>query len=117
MWLEMDSSVFTDFYWKLDSSPYASSTYVVVRLSFQGGYEVNYVLANVGGSYSNSSWQATYYASGLNQTGVWNRLYRNLTLDFTSVFGTPVSSWNLTQCVLDAYGGSSGGKIQSCSTT
>ena len=47
MWLEMDSSVFTDFYWKLDSSPYASSTYVVVRLSFQGGYEVDYVLANV----------------------------------------------------------------------
>ena len=108
-WFEIDPGTFTDFYWRLDVLPPNLYAIAVVTLTFDYSWNLNYILASVGYSYGNGSYSACYFAEGLNETGGWHRLFRNVTADLDAVFGS--HKWNLTKCELVAYGGSGGGKI------
>jgi hypothetical protein len=106
MFVPLDESIYTDFWWRLDylnGNPYTIS---YVRLTFEGGYNLYYFTAMTSGSsYSNSSWDVYYFVDGFNQTGVWSNIIRNPVRDLNAAI-TP-QNWNLTQIRLYADSASS----------
>ncbi len=106
--LQIDSSLLTDFWWRLDDVTNAGFGWAYLELSFNNSYYVNYRLGH-SGLYSipaNTSNYVHVLADNFNQTGVWNNLVRNITYDVTEAFGQ--SNWILTRMIINEYAGPGG---------
>ncbi len=106
--LQIDPSLLTDFWWRLDEITNAGSGWAYLELSFNTTYFVNYRLGH-SGLYSipaNTSNYVHILADDFNQTGVWNNLVRNITYDVTEAFGQ--SNWILTRMIINEYAGPGG---------
>jgi len=99
LYIEFDSGLFTDFWWRLDDVTAGLSGYSMsyIEISFStpaGNRYIRYMLAN------NEYWTPTdianykyIYADGFNTTGIWTRMYRNITADIISKFTTTPTDW------------------------
>jgi hypothetical protein len=102
LYIEFDSGLFTDYWWRLDDVTAGLSGYSMsyIQLTFDtpaGNRYIRYMLAN------NEYWTpmditSTKYifAEGFNQTGVWTRLYRNITADIISKFSVTPTDWTIS---------------------
>jgi hypothetical protein len=106
MFVPLDESIYTDFWWRLDYLNGNPDTISYVRLTFEGGYNLYYFTAlTSGSSYSNSSWDVYYFVEGFNQTGVWSNIVRNPVRDLNAALSP--QNWNLTQIRIYADSASS----------
>jgi hypothetical protein len=106
-----DSKLAIDFWWRLDDiqSTGLAIAYIYFEFVVGGGNRhIRYVL---GKSQIHSTMNDTtvkyIYADGFNQTGVWNRLYRNITADIENAFSTSAEGWETYQ--ITAYAASAAG--------
>jgi len=100
--VRVDKSMYTDFWWRLDSV--SSSTtyyYSYVRLLLDT-YSITYVLSMSGTvGFSNDTSNVAYLVDGFNVTGIWHNVARNLTADLDAAFGPRL--WNITLIQVYAY--------------
>ncbi|MHA2312252.1 MAG: Ig-like domain-containing protein [Candidatus Thorarchaeota archaeon] len=101
--LPLDRSIYTSFWYRLESVVPSGSTpcYARIDFSFDNNYHLEYYL---GGSATaagtNTSLIARYYAEDYSTTGTWLNLVRNPWTDISAVFGE--SNWNITNIELVA---------------
>ncbi|GAI98097.1 unnamed protein product, partial [marine sediment metagenome] len=106
--VHLDSSLFTNFSWRLDEITDTGAGWAYLELSFNNTHFVTYRLGH-SSQYSlpsNSSNNIHILVDNFNQTGVWNNLVRNITHDVTSEFGQ--SNWILTRLVVNTFAGAGG---------
>ncbi len=77
-----------------------------IKLMFDGGFAITYVVA-ASSAYSpgNSSSDTYYFVNGFNQTGTWRNIVRNVQADLEARFSH--HSWNLTE--VEVYAATGGG--------
>ncbi len=98
-------NLYTDFWWKLNSIDAVTNSFSTIKLTFEGGYNIHYILgAGQVASFTNTSSTQCYLVKQFNQTGVWNNLVRDISKDASNAFGDEL--WNLTrvELVAAAYG-------------
>jgi hypothetical protein len=106
--LQIDPSLLTDFWWRIDEITNAGVGWAYLELSFNNTYFVTYRLAHSGlySIPSNTSNVVQLLVDNFNQTGIWNNLVRNITNDVVGAFGQ--SNWILTRLVVNEYAGPGG---------
>ncbi len=98
---------YTNFWWRLDEVNTLPNSYGYIRLDFNLGYHLYYILATDGSwAPSNTSSDAYYFVENFNQVGTWTNLVRNITGDLDAVFGTAVG-WQLLVINVIGYAPSS----------
>jgi len=117
IYVDFDSMLETDFWWRLDHMGSSSSTSgVYIQLEFFDSSIYRYIRYLLGKSAiwmpSNTSTYKYLQADGFNQTGTWFNFARNLTSDFESSFTLSSDSWYLSGIELHAF--SSPGVKVSC---
>ncbi|MFW9864235.1 MAG: Ig-like domain-containing protein, partial [Candidatus Thorarchaeota archaeon] len=101
--LQLEKSIYTSFWYRLDSVVPSGSLPCYARVDFtlDNDYHLEYYL---GGSATaagaNTSLIARYYAEDYSTTGTWLNLVRNPWTDISAVFGG--SNWNITRIELVA---------------
>lgn len=105
MHLPVENNLFTDFMWRLDELTDISQwAYAQIRLILDDNHVINYMIGkNSPVAFTNDSNDCYYDAEGINQIGVWNNLFRNISDDAYAAFG--VDNWNITQIDLKCYAG------------
>ena len=102
-YVEVDASIFTDFWYQLMDTTSASGSIAYIMLYFCSGQTICYLLA-ASSDYSptNSSDTVFYYVDGFNQTGTWRNLVRNVKTDLETAFAP--TAWILDQVSIYCYG-------------
>ncbi|MCK5184172.1 MAG: hypothetical protein KAQ95_07690, partial [Candidatus Heimdallarchaeota archaeon] len=105
MHLPVENNLFTDFMWRLDELTDISQwAYSTIRLQLDNNYIISYVIGkNSPVSFTNDSNDCYYDVEGMNQIGVWNNLFRNISNDVYTAFG--IDNWNITEIDLRCYAG------------
>ncbi|MFW9849804.1 MAG: hypothetical protein ACFFF4_11730 [Candidatus Thorarchaeota archaeon] len=91
---QVDNSLFTDFWWKLEDIQPDGTTSAWISLLLEGGFRLNYLVANGSSTMSNTSTSAWYAVESCNITGPWFNIARNITNDLNMVFNHQI--WKLT---------------------
>lgn len=99
LYAELDPNLFTDFWWRLEDIQDAGSAYAWIDLEFIASGVSRHTIYVLGKSpsfpLSNSTSHKYLLVDGFNQTGIWTRLYRNITADIENVFSTTPEGWFL----------------------
>ncbi|MGY5876066.1 MAG: Ig-like domain-containing protein [Candidatus Thorarchaeota archaeon] len=102
--LQLNPSVYTDFWWRLDEVV-GIDREAFIRFYFDGPYYLSYFFAYSDMLPGNTSNSAFYPVDNINVTGSWFNVRRNITDDMNAVFGP--HDWNITMIVIDSYAGPS----------
>ncbi|NHJ85806.1 MAG: hypothetical protein FK734_10110 [Asgard group archaeon] len=88
MYYQIPENLYTDFWWRLDAMPTGTIAYANYQFTFEGGYNLYYIIgSNENYNPSNTSNAAFYYVDEYNTTGIWNNLVRNIYDDMNAIFG------------------------------
>lgn len=109
-WLPVNESLYTDFWWKIDSIS-DLNTFTTYEIILNGGYTLNYVLGKSQSmALTNISIAAYYFVENFNQTGVWNNLVRNIYDDAVAAFG--VNDYSITNVRAACFASGAGIKAE-----
>jgi len=100
MWLPVNSTLYTDFWWKLDPINKNQVSAAYIQITMEGGYYLYYILGASEYYTPTNSSNSVYYSNvdNYNQTGSWYNLVRNLENDAVAAWGE--QKWNITNIYL-----------------
>jgi hypothetical protein len=107
IYVDFDSKLATDFWWRLDSMESSSSAAAYIQFEFYNlasFWHIRYVLGRSAiWMPSNSSNYKYIPADGFNQTGTWFNFARNITADFENSFAASSDTWYLSGIELHVF--------------
>ncbi len=101
IYFQITEDIGIDFWWRLQELSADSRSYI--RIYFEGGYSLYYVMGGLTAPSSNTTSTAVYYLENSNTTNTWVNAKRNVFNDLESSSILNTDGWNISELYIVSY--------------